>query len=210
MNRRLVAAGAALVAAVASSAAAAPSERVTIEARPTVLGRSATAVLFGTIASVRAGEVVTVQARECGQQSFRGVTAATTRAGGAWSTSYSSGINVTYRAVWDDAVSAPVTVRERAHVVVDQLSPGRFEVGVGGKAQFWRKRVLFQRFDRRLGRWSTLRTVVLTETVGGAGGIWSGAKVRVSVPKGSLVRAVLPLSQARPCYLEGYSNMLRT
>lgn len=68
---------------------------------------------------------------------------------------------------------------------------------------FWRKRVLFQRFDRRLGTWATVRRVVLTEYTG-------YTAFTASVPKGCLVRVVLPLSQARPCYLAGYSPLLRT
>jgi hypothetical protein len=211
VNGRLVAAGAALVAAVASTAAAAPLERVTIDARPTLLSaRQGTTTLFGAVENRRAGEVVTIQVKDCGQRSFRGVASATTQAGGGWSTTYGPGINTTVRAMWNGAVSSQVTVRQRAAVVVDQLSARRFEVGVGARAQFWRKRLLFQRFDRRLGTWTILKTVVLTETVGSAGGIWSSAKVTASLPKGTLVRAVLPLSQARPCYLAGYSNMLRT
>ena len=208
---RLVAAAAALVAAIASTAAAAPLQRVTIDARPTLLSsRQGTTNLFGAVESRKAGEVVTIQVKDCGQQSFRGVASATTQAGGGWSTTYGPGINTTVRATWNGAVSSQVTLRQRPAVVVDQLSARRFELGVGARAQFWRKRVLFQRFDRRLGTWATIKSVVLTETVGGGGGIWSSAKVTASVPKGSLVRAVLPLSQARPCYAAGYSNMLRT
>jgi hypothetical protein len=30
------------------------------------------------------------------------------------------------------------------------------------------------------------------------------------VVKGTLLRATLPLSQAKPCYLGGYSNLLHT
>jgi hypothetical protein len=33
---------------------------------------------------------------------------------------------------------------------------------------------------------------------------------RPRVPKGTLIRAVLPLSQARPCYLAGYGPLMRT
>ena len=32
----------------------------------------------------------------------------------------------------------------------------------------------------------------------------------VSVPKGTTIRAVFPLSQAQPCYITGYSNQLST
>ena len=36
------------------------------------------------------------------------------------------------------------------------------------------------------------------------------AFIKVDVPKGTTLRAVLPLSQAKPCYLSGYSKPVRT
>ena len=71
---------------------------------------------------------------------------------------------------------------------------------------------LLQRFDREKRVWRDVRKVHLTETGAppGVGWVWSGTdKVRVEVPKGTTMRAVLPLSQTRPCYLAGYSNLLR-
>jgi hypothetical protein len=38
----------------------------------------------------------------------------------------------------------------------------------------------------------------------------SSASFRASIPRRTLIRAVFPRSQARPCYLAGYSNLLRT
>jgi hypothetical protein len=69
-----------------------------------------------------------------------------------------------------------------------------------------------QRFDTKTRRWVTVKRVLLTETAG------SGAQsdiasttdqFRVDVPKGTTLRATLPLSEARPCYLAGYSALLR-
>jgi hypothetical protein len=76
-------------------------------------------------------------------------------------------------------------------------------VSVGGKVSFWRKFVLLQRFDRPRGVWITLRRVVITEDHG------STLEFRPRVPRGTLIRAVLPLSQARPCYIAGVSPTLR-
>ncbi len=33
---------------------------------------------------------------------------------------------------------------------------------------------------------------------------------KIAVPKGTTLRAVLPLAQAKPCYLAGYSKLIRT
>jgi hypothetical protein len=190
------------------------AERVTIFARPTVASGTSPVTLFGSVDNGAAGEVVDIQAKDCGQQFFRGVLGATTHDGGGWSTPYYPGITTTLRAVWNGNASGQITVRQRPRV---ELRPplgglGQFEVSVVAKAQFWRKRVLIQRFNRRLGTWTTVKSVVLTDTdaAGGSQFVWSSAEFTSSLPRRTLIRAVFPLSQARPCYLAGYSNLLRT
>lgn len=211
---RLIAAGATLVAALASSAAGAP-EQVSIVARPSIVPANQRLSVFGSVDNGREGELVTVQAKECGANPsfFRDVASATTRAGGAWSTEFFPRISSTLRAVWNDKASAQITVRQRPSVSLAPRASGKkFYVAVGGKAQFWRKRVLIQRFGRRLGTWTNMRSVVLTETGGypGSGEVVSWSEFKGSFPRGALLRAVFPLSQARPCYLAGYSRLLRT
>ena len=53
--------------------------------------------------------------------------------------------------------------------------------------------------------------MVLTETGAppGVTYVFSSARFRAVPPAGSLVRAYVPLAQARPCYIEGRSNLLR-
>jgi hypothetical protein len=191
------------------------SERVTIAARPSILRSGERATLFGTVDNGKADELVRVQAKDCGQRFFRDVASATTREGGGWSTELSPGINTTLRAVWNETASAPISVRQRPVVVLRRLPnvARRFEVWVSAKNSFWQKRALIQRLDRRLGRWLAVKSVVLTETgtsAPGYGFAQTSAKFGAAVPKGTLMRAVLPRSQARPCYLAGYSKLLRT
>jgi hypothetical protein len=87
-----------------------------------------------------------------------------------------------------------------------------FEVEVRSLQQFWKRHVIVQRYERRLGRWRDVKKVVLSKTGAAPGStfVWTSAEFGVKVPRGTAIRAVFPLSQARPCYLAGYSNQLRT
>jgi hypothetical protein len=189
------------------------SERVTILARPTVATGSATVELFGSVDSNKEGEEVTIQAKDCGKNFFRVVAGATTREGGGWSTNYFPSITTSVRALWNDVASRQVTIRQRAPIRLSKTrSASGYEVSIVGKKSFWRKRASIERFDRRLGTWSTLRSVVLTEsggTGGGGGFVYTSAEFTARVPKGTQLRAVFPFSQARPCYLAGTSLPIR-
>jgi hypothetical protein len=195
---------------------------VTISVRPPVAGpREPPITVFGSVASDRAGEEVILQIRRCGQRSFSNIGVAYTVAGGSWTTHLSYSINMTVRAAWRDRLSSEVAVGARARVTLDRLSATRWEAGVGAQTSFWRKRVLIQRFDRRLDHWTTVKTVVLTEQIGDkpplggsppglGGGIFTRGKFSASFPQGTLVRVFVPLSQARPCYLAAASNLIQT
>lgn len=187
------------------------SERVTIFARPTILGEQAV-TLSGSVDNGKEGEEVTIQAKDCGRSFFRVVSGATTHQGGGWSTDYFPSITTTFRAVWNGVASAQVTVRQRAWVRLTRLprSPRQLEVVVVAKKQFWRRSVVIERFDRRLGRWTKVKSVVLTEQATAGTYVWTSARFSASVPKGTLIRARLPLAEARPCYLAGVSRQLRT
>ena len=72
------------------------------------------------------------------------------------------------------------------------------------------KTAVLERFDRARGRFVAVKRFRLTDS--GVAGIStvSTARVTASVPRGSLVRAVVPRTSVSPCYLAGYSNQLRT
>ena len=186
------------------------SERVTIFARPNVVRGITGTTLYGSVDSAKAGESVTIQARDCGQQSFRVVFGAMTHDGGGWSTNFYPGITTTVRAVWKDATSTPVDIRQAARVTLSKHLAGELRVFVSGRKSFWRKRAQIEWFDRRVGRWRLARSVLLTRTSGSFGSATTWAKFKPKLPKGTLVRAVFPLSQSRPCYLAGTSTAIRT
>lgn len=182
------------------------NDRVTIRVQPSISSVGKSATVSGSVDSGRAGEDVKIQGKDCGRDFFRVVGGAVTGEGGTWSTRYwQQTITTTLRAVWRDATSAEVVVRHRVFVGLRRRSAGRFEVRAFGRS-VWRKRVFIQRFDRRLGTWRALKSVVLTESEGQSA---LGA-FAVQLPKGTLVRAVFPRSQTGPCYLTGTSHPLST
>ena len=188
------------------------SEQVTIAARPTIVPPDRPVTLFGAIDNERGGEEVAIQAKDCGQSFFRVVSGATTREGGGWSTEFFPAITTTVRAVWTGRASSQVTVRQRAMLrfVSKPADRTRFVVSVVARAQFWRRNVTIQRFDRRLGRWDRYRSVILTEQRAAGSWVWTSGQFTARLPRGSMLRAVLPASQAGPCYLSGTSLPVRT
>lgn len=191
------------------------SERVTIFARPNVVRDYGGTTLYGSVDNRRADEGVTIQAKECGQPSFRVAAGATTTEGGGWTTTFYPVSTTTVRAVWKDSTSTPIVIRRAAGVSLSKHPGGELRVFAGGRNNFWRKRVRLERFDTRLGSWRLVRTVVLTLSARAAGQgpavgtSYSWARIKPRLPKGTLVRAVLPLSEARPCYLAGTSRAVR-
>lgn len=188
------------------------SEQVTIAARPTIVPPDAPVTIFGAVDNGQEGEEVTIQAKDCGQTFFRVVSGTTTHEGGGWSTEFFPAITTTVRAVWKGRASSQVTVRQRAMLrfVSKPADRTRFVVSVVARAQFWRRKVTIQRFDRRLGRWDRYRSVVLTEQNAPGSFVWTSGEFTARLPRGTLLRAVLPASQAGPCYLSGTSRPVRT
>jgi hypothetical protein len=169
--------------------------------------------LRGAIDPGRQGEIVEIEVRDCGQQLFRGVAGTTTEQGGAWAYAIRPEISTTIRATWKGEGSNLIAVQQRPSVYLVVRSGGRFEVGVVGKVPFWHKRVTLQR--RSSGAWKNVRQILLTEqTAEAPGTVFTGRVVtsaifRARFPRGTLLRAVLPISQARPCYLAGISDTER-
>ncbi|MDQ4082019.1 MAG: hypothetical protein M3123_03915, partial [Actinomycetota bacterium] len=191
---------------------------ITISAHPTVLASPISPQyeplrLSGAIASREAGETITIQANECSFPGWRDVETARTEAGGRWElgVDQSSGLaptKTTFRAKWRTATSAGVTVQTRPGVNLGQTTRTRWGVGVLALRSFLDRVGLFQRFDRDRGRWITVKRFRLTRKDSVPAGSWTYGRFRARVPRGSLVRAVIPRSQVKPCYLAGYSLLL--
>lgn len=185
------------------------NEAVTLSARPAVAAADAPITLSGAISVPKAGELVTVQAKECGiATGFRAVAGAQTTATGAWTVDYRPRSTTVLRAVWGSSTSPDVTVKQRAGVQL-VARPGRtFRVSVYGIVPLDGKRVTIERFDRARRVWRKVQTVVVHSESYGEYAEKTG--VRIRVPQGTSLRAVLPLAQAKPCYLAGVSPIVRS
>jgi hypothetical protein len=183
------------------------STEVTISARPTVVGFVGKTELFGSVDGAKEGDGVTIQAKDCGKDFFRVVGGTTVLEDGSWRTSYFPLTSTSVRAVWNDIASRQVTIGRRALIGLSRKPSGRFEASIVARSSFWRKRIVIQRLDPRLGTWTNVKTVRITDARGA--GIQSSAEFTLRVPKGAQLRAVFPTSQARPCYLAGTSRPIR-
>jgi hypothetical protein len=199
----------AALAAVTDVSTAPTQARMTISARPTVLAWAESAQLLGVAGGAGPESVVRVEVKECGSSTYREYAEAHVNTGGGWSMDVATSVTSMYRAAWRDARSAPVTIRQRASVLLARERAGSgFVVSVISKRSLWRKRVEVQ---RRVGSaWRMVRTVRLTDSVHSTGQVSaSEARFRLPVPKGTLLRARLPLAEARPCYVESLSRVVR-
>lgn len=207
MRRLLVAV---LALAPAAAAAAGPvADSVTMRPRAVVVKSNEFAVgATGAVSSGAQGEYVSITGKECGVPAgfWRALAGATTLAGGGWEASVPIRTTTTLRAEWRNATSATVVVRKRPYVALVK-EPDGFRVTVGSDVTSTDgKRVIVERLAPT--GWKSLQTVVVKSS-GYAG--WSERDgLRFTVPRGTTLRAVLPLSQAKPCYLAGYSKLVRT
>jgi len=200
---------AAAVAATALPAAGREAQAVTLAARSTLVTSMTPIFISGAVSSRREGESVTIEVKDCGQRSFRGMFVVDTHAGGTWSSEFYPGINTSVRATWGGASSTPVAIRQQPRIFLRHLTGKRYEISISAKMPFWRKKALFQ--QRRQGAWRTIKSVVLTEqaAVGNAGAVWTSGRFTATVPRGAQIRAALPAAAARPCYVAGVSAPVR-
>lgn len=210
--RRATAFGAFAV-ALASTAAlgmgGGAADTITIRARPAIVKWNDVVVLNGSVQNATGGNTVTIQEQLCGQKTWQ-TTVATRTNGTEWTATVFPGVNELLRATANGSTSAPIRVQQRPAVQLVRRQ-GQFQVSVGGRTSLWHRRVTLQRFDRSARVWRDVRSALLTDSGAAPGStyVWSSTEpFRQKLAKGTLVRATVPLSQVRPCYLGGYSNLL--
>lgn len=163
---------------------------------------------FGAISSGAANEYVAVLGQKCGAPFSTAVAGAQTHAGGGWETdTYLGGASATYRARWQDDLSAPVTFRPALVPQVKKLGQGRYRVTVfpyapENRPQNMKGRpVVLQRLAA--GQWITVRTARL--------GSPPAYSATFTVPtQGLTLRVLLSAKSALPCFSAGVSKTFRS
>jgi hypothetical protein len=180
---------------------------VTIDARPMLADRTSSVItVFGRVSGAPGDDHVRIEAKECGfGPYFHGVGGADPDADGAWTAQVVPWTKTTYRAKWKSDTSDEVAVRYAPRVTLQWTSTGRLQVFVGTQKTIPGRHVVIERFSATSGTWVKIRTVKLAKI--GTGMLQR--RIRLSVPKGALLRATVPESETGACYERGISNTLR-
>jgi hypothetical protein len=151
---------------------------------------------------------VTVLARSLRQDAYAPI-GATVTIGGYWSARARPLIETTYRiswvesdwaSSWDRVRSEGIMVRVRPKVTLEEVARRTFIARVKALSSYAGKRANVQRLVR--GTWTTIATLSLDRH--------SRATFNLSgLPGGSRIRVLVPLSQAQPGYVAGFSRSLR-
>jgi hypothetical protein len=183
------------------------SPTVTVDATPRVADRTSFVItVFGRVSGAPGDDHVRIEARECGLSPyFHGVGGADPDPDGSWSAQVVPWTRTTYRAKWKNGTSEEVVVRYAPRVTLGWTGAGKLQIFVGTQRTIPGRVVVLERFSLSSGSWAKVRTVKLNKIRTGE----LQRRLRVNVPKGTLLRAVLPESQTGPCYDPGVSNTLR-
>lgn len=194
------------------------SAAVTVTVAPAVVTYGRSSRVSGTISGGQAGQKVEIFAFPCLEQNEKRIAIVTTTTGGAFSfqvqppklTTY----HTRYAAKSGTVSSSSVNISVRPAVTLRRIARGRFTVSVSAAESFVRKTVAIQRFvEPKRRKWITVRTVSLVKksspTSPGATAV-SSSTFTSTLQAGVRLRAVLPPTQAVPCYLAGRSRVIKT
>jgi plastocyanin len=176
----------------------APAASVTLSAATQTITYGDSTSLSGTVTNQLLNEPVTLTAQPYGK-GIQSLAATTTQANGAFSFGVSPTIQTAYVAHWRTTNSNPVTV-DVAPRVGFGLSGRMYVAKVTSDLTYGGHWVLVQRRNA-LGGWHSVKRVFLGDN--------SRAQFRMSLPHGrSVLRLVLPSSQAGAGYVQGLSRLL--
>jgi len=198
---------AALLALAVAAPASADAPGISIQVRVKEAQGADPVPVSGAVASGRAGEDVTVEVKECGSVApFHADGGAETQAGGLWSTQIALLATAQVRAHWRGGTTDPVSVQVHPFMTLTYRGPGRWFVWIRAYDFFGGARAMLER--QTGGRWIAVKTFTLKRQPS-AGVASTSGTVRAKVKKGTLLRVVLPKSQAGRCYLAGATNTIK-
>jgi hypothetical protein len=204
-------------AAVTSAAPGADDVTLRVDARFDPGTRTREITFSGRVSTGQAGEVVEVQARECGRDRFYRLIAGTrTTGGGSWALDNETGgvdmfnipPNAYFRARWEGKFSNVVLVRVPIRPWA-RWNPRRRTVRVSvsnsGTGYSFRGRFVELQRDIGGGQWVAVRRARLTRTSAGT----FGTVFRVPT-RGLTLRVFAPDATGAPCFSSGASDTWRS
>jgi plastocyanin len=176
----------------------APAANVTLSAAGQTVTYGNSTRLSGTVTNQLVNEPVTLTSQPFGK-GIQSLATTTTQANGAFTFGVSPTIQTEYRAHWRTTNSNPVTINVAPRVGFG-LSGRLYVAKVTSDLSYGGHWVLVQRRNA-LGGWHSVKRVFLGEN--------SRASFRLRLPHGrSVLRLVLPSSQAGTGYVQGLSRLL--
>ncbi len=186
-----------------------PAETLTLSAKLRALVYGGQVTLTGTLSNQKVGESVDVLAKACGQTKVTKVATVQTTTGGAYIAVVKPLKNTVYTVKAKNTSSPAVTVKVRPRLRLGKVAPHRYSLRVFAARSFAGKYGTLQRYNATLGRWVTVKRVLLrANSTGIAPTVISSVSFRSTIPARLRVRVILPQLQVGSCYLLGRSNVI--
>ena len=168
-----------------------------------------TSTIAGKVASGQSGQSVQISAQGCTGTSTV-VATVTTTAGGAFSYQAQPVDNTSYTLSSQGLTSSiSIGVKPRLHLA--KIGAHRYKLQVFAAQNFLGTRATFQRYRSGLKRWVAVKRVKFhTAVTKHSPTVITSVKFRSGIKAHLRVRASLGPKQARPCYLPGRSNTIRS
>jgi plastocyanin len=168
-----------------------------------------TSTIAGKVASGQSGQSVQISEQGCRGTSTVAATVTTT-AGGAFSYQAQPVDNTSYTLSSQGLTSSiSIGVKPRLHLA--KIGAHRYKLQVFAAQNFLGTRATFQRYRASVKRWVAVKRVKFQTAVNKKSPtVITSVKFRSGIRAHLRVRASLGPKQARPCYLAGRSNTIRS
>ena len=187
------------------------ADTLTLAAKPQLVIYGGNVTLSGTLSNQKVGENVDVLAKPCGQTAQTKVTTVQTTTGGVFTAVVKPLKNTLYTVKVKNTTSNAVSEKVRPKLRLRKLAAHRYSLRVFAAQSFAGRYGTFQRFNGTLGRWVTVKRVLLrANSTGVAPTVISSVAFRSTIRPLLKVRVVLPQLQVGSCYRPGRSNVIRS